>query len=279
MPDLHLPLLGPMAAWQMMFIVVGTPGIVFALSVLSIREPLRRGLRGGVTPRVREIARFIVQENPQTFLVLFLAYGGFALHAETVFVWLPTVFIRRFGWSPAEIGMIMGTIVLVCATLGVLVSMSMAERLQATGSVDALLRTSFRMGVALTPLAILLPLVDRPVLALAVLAPVSALSFGMFAMIPPTLQLITPNQMRGQVSAVFSVFNNVIGMMMGATSVALLTDYVFRDPLRLHHSLTVVAAVVLPASSALMWWGLPHFGRSMVRARAWIGTVERQADS
>ena len=283
-PDLHLPLLGPLAAWQLVFVIVGTPGMAFALVLLSIREPLRRGVRGGTsgmqhgsTPvaRTRDIAHFILRENPQTFAVLFLAYAGFALHADSVFVWIPTLFIRRFGWSPAEIGLIMGSIVLVCATLGVLASMSIAARLQARGSTDAVLRTSLLMGAALTPLGILLPLVNSPGTALLVLAPVSALSFGLFAMIPPTLQLITPNQMRGQVSAVFSVFNNVIGMMIGATSVALLTDYVFRDPLRLHHSLVVVATVTLPLSSALMWWGLPHFSRSIMRAEGWMGELAR----
>lgn len=283
-PDLHLPLLGPLAAWQLVFIIIGTPGMAFALVILSIREPVRRGVRGATSgmqhgrmpvARTRDIVHFIARENPQTFAVLFLAYGGFALHADSVFVWVPTLFIRRFGWSPAEIGLIMGSVVLVCATLGVLASMSIAARLQARGSVDAVLRTSLLMGAALTPLGILLPLVSSPGAALAVLAPVSALSFGLFAMIAPTLQLITPNQMRGQVSAVFSVFNNVIGTMIGATSVALLTDYVFDDPLRLHRSLVVVAALTLPLSSALMWWGLPHFSHSVVRAESWMGEVAR----
>jgi len=216
---------------------------------------------------------FIWRENPQTFAVLFFAYGGFAWHGNTVFVWMPTVFVRRFGWSPSEIGVAMGIVILVFATLGVLASMSVASRLQAKGAADALMRTSLLMGLALTPLSIVLPLLDSAAAALAVLAPVSALSFGMFAMVPPILQLITPNQMRGQVSAVFSLFNNVIGLMLGASSVALLTDYVFRDPLRLHHSLLVITLITLPLSCWLMWWGLPHLGRSIVSARSWISDV------
>ena len=52
--------------------------------------------------------------------------------------------------------------------------------------------------------------------------------------------------MRGQVAATFSFFNNVIGLMFGATYVALLTDYFFRDSTRLHHSLVVVAARCCP---------------------------------
>jgi hypothetical protein len=76
--------------------------------------------------------------------------------------------------------------------------------------------------------------------------------------------------MRAQVSAVFSLFNNVIGLMIGATSVALLTDYVFHDAARVHHSLAVVAAIVLPLSTYLAWRGLPHLGRSVLVAQSWM---------
>jgi hypothetical protein len=99
---------------------------------------------------------------------------------------------------------------------------------------------------------------------------VAALSFGIFAVVPPLLQLITPNQIRGQIAAIFSFFNNVIGLMIGATYVALITDYVLGDPARLHHSLAIVAATVLPASCLLAWWGLPHFKQSMSAAESWI---------
>jgi hypothetical protein len=161
-------------------------------------------------------------------------------------------------------------VLLVCATVGILASMAIAARFQAKGSPDALMRTSLLMGLALTPLGILLPLTDSPTMALAVMAPVVALSFGLYAMVPPILQLITPNQMRAQVSALFSLFNNVIGLMIGATSVALLTDYVFHDAARVHHSLAVVAAIVLPLSTYLAWRGLPHLGRSVLVAQSWM---------
>ena len=45
MPDFRIPFIGHVEAWQATFITVGAPGIVFALLVLTIREPLRRGVR------------------------------------------------------------------------------------------------------------------------------------------------------------------------------------------------------------------------------------------
>jgi MFS family permease len=285
MPELRLPLLGPLTGWQVTFITVGAPGMIFAFIILTLREPIRRGIRwsspaaaaSSAPPvaRVREVFHFIWRENPRTFAVLFLAYGGFGIHTDSLLVWMPTLFMRRFGWAAPQIGVTLGLVILFSATIGILGSMTLATRLQAKGSPDALLRTSLFVAMSLTPLGIALPFVDSPALMLALLAPIMALSFGLFAVVPPILQLITPNQMRGQVAATFSFFNNVIGLMFGATYVALLTDHLFRDTARLHHSLAVVAATVLPLATLLMWWGLPYFGQSIVKARAWLGNTAR----
>lgn len=280
LPHLQVPVFGPIAAWQATFIAVGAPGMIFALLILSIREPLRRGVRwssaqvghssdGIPVAKVGEVVRFIWNENRQTFTVLLFAYGGFALYADAILIWLPSVFARRFAWSPGRTGVTMGLVIGVCATAGILASVAIASRLQKRRSADALVRTSLLMALALVPLGILLPLMDSPAGILVLLAPVVALAFGLFAMAIPLLQLIAPNQMRAQISSIFSLFNNVIGLMAGATCVALLTDHVFHDPARVHHSLAAVAAIVLPTSTLLTWWGIPHIRRSITVAKTW----------
>lgn len=283
MPEILIPFIGTVRPWQVTFIAVGAPGMLFALLILSIREPLRRGVRPAPAPgaqdtqagvtRVRDVWSFIWRENPQTFLVVFLAYGGFAVFVDAILTWMPTVFVRRFGWSAGHIGLAMGSVMLPWANCGVLAATALASRLQSTGTPDALLRTSTMIGFALTPIGILLPLAGTPALALTLLGPMAALTFGLYAMVPPVLQLITPNQMRGQVVASFALFNNVLSLMLGATCVGLLTDHLFRDPGLLHRSLAVVAIAVLPLSTFLMRWGQPHFGRSILAAKSWIGSV------
>jgi hypothetical protein len=76
--------------------------------------------------------------------------------------------------------------------------------------------------------------------------------------------------MRAQVSAIFSFFNNVIGLMLGITYVALITDFVFQDPMKLNYSLSIVAITTLPPSLYCLWRGLKHYRESMMRAEAWL---------
>jgi hypothetical protein len=61
-----------------------------------------------------------------------------------------------------------------------------------------------------------------------------------------------PNRMRGQAVATYAVIANLIGLGIGPTAVALLTDGVFGDESMLRYSLVIVAlACHLVASVAL----------------------------
>src|ERR1035437_8389159 len=54
-PAMHVPIIGLSAPWRFTFFVVGAPGVVVALLVSSLREPLRHGLKqnaGGQTVRL-----------------------------------------------------------------------------------------------------------------------------------------------------------------------------------------------------------------------------------
>src|SRR5882757_3141134 len=104
MPNFRIPFIGHVEAWQATFIAVGAPGILFALLVLTIREPLRRGVRttqpastatAAPVASIREVFHFIWREHPRTFVAVFFVYGGFALYVDSLLVWMPTVFVRR----------------------------------------------------------------------------------------------------------------------------------------------------------------------------------------
>jgi hypothetical protein len=49
--------------------------------------------------------------------------------------------------------------------------------------------------------------------------------------------------MRAQMSAVYLFIVNLTGIGFGGTAVALLTDFVFRDDMKLHYSMAGVAAI------------------------------------
>jgi MFS family permease len=68
------------------------------------------------------------------------------------------------------------------------------------------------------------------------------------------LMVITPNQMRGQATAIYYFIISLAGLLIGPTSVALLTDYVFRDESALRYSLAIIgfAAPLLSVITAVL---------------------------
>jgi hypothetical protein len=82
------------------------------------------------------------------------------------------------------------------------------------------------------------------------------------------LQIITPNQMRGQVTALFLLIFNVIGFGLGGTVVAAFTDFVFGDESMLRYSMAATSALLGPIAIVTFWLGLKPYARSVQRAEA-----------
>ena len=62
---------------------------------------------------------------------------------------------------------------------------------------------------------------------------------------------------------------NLIGLMLGPTMVALLTDRVFRSDDSLYLSLAIVAGASVAGGTWLLWRARSHYGASMREARSW----------
>jgi MFS family permease len=63
------------------------------------------------------------------------------------------------------------------------------------------------------------------------------------------LQVVTPNEYRGQVAAAFVMTFNLFGLGLGPSAVAALTSFVFKDPRMVGWSIATVCAVVMPLSA------------------------------
>ena len=107
-----------------------------------------------------------------------------------------------------------------------------------------------------TPFGIAAPLVNDVWLALALMAPFTFLWSLPHGIAPAALQPITPNRMRAQVSALYLLSVNLIGLGIGPTFVALMTDYLYKDPALVGHSLATVAAITAPLSALILYTGL-----------------------
>jgi MFS family permease len=84
-----------------------------------------------------------------------------------------------------------------------------------------------------------------------------------------------PNQMRGFASALSGLLVNLIGLGLGPTSIALVTDYVFKDEQMLRYSLAYVPPIVLLVGSILGFLAMRPYLKSLDYLHIWSGQHEK----
>lgn len=273
-PVMDWPIVGELKPWQATFMVVGLPGIFMSALVLTIREPERRGrLYDAAANRpaaralpLRDVVAF-VRQHRRIFLPHNLGFAVGGIYAYAVFVWGPTFFIRSFEWTPGRAGVRFGAIVLAFGVTGTYFGGQLASYWMARGRMDALFRVAILSMLLLAPCAALAPLATVPGVALGGFGVIVFL-FSMAAAVAPTaLQLVTPNEMRGQVSSLFSFASIVIGLGAGPTLVALLTDHVFGFDAALRYSLAIVGCVAALACAGILNTGRGPFREAVILNR------------
>jgi MFS family permease len=153
--------------------------------------------------------------------------------------------------------------------LGAVIGGLLAERLAKRGYDDANMRVVLLASLLSMPGFILSPLMPTATLAVAVSAYALFFQSWVAGPINAALQTITPNQMRGQITALFLFVFNVIGFGLGPTAVALFTDYVFHSENLVGRSLSMASATLAPLGALMIWLSLKPYGRSVAQARAW----------
>ncbi|MEQ8485143.1 MAG: MFS transporter [Pseudomonadales bacterium] len=267
LPPVVVPWVGELRPWQLTFLLVGLPGIVVALLVMLMREPVRRdrlqaspggaGAAPGLLAHLREHRRVLAHHFGGLSLLVVIVYGATA--------WIPTFFMRVHGWSGADIGYAYGIIFMTCGTGGLLAGGLLADRWWRAGRSDAHLRVVLWSVATMTPCFALLPLAPSAEVAVALLAVATFTSSLHGGVAGAALQLITPNELRGQMTAVYFFIANLVGLGLGPTAVALITDFVLVDPLALGASIGLLAVVAGPVSVVVLATGLPFYRRSAER--------------
>ena len=243
-PNYVLPVFGELYSWQMVLVAVGLPGILLAAVMFTIAEPKRRGL---VTEdasgfAIREVWAF-VKTRGKYLTFHFVAYLCLAIQGWAFMTWVVEFFVRKHDWSRTEIGLTYGFVALVAGIIGSVWAGYYAGRLIARGGADAPMRVTFWGVLVLGPVAVFLPLFDSGLVAAVLLVPIT------FTMaMPPGLSnaalgAIAPNQMRGQMIALYLVCVNFLAYLLAPLIVGLMNDYVFGREDAIDLSLSSLAVV------------------------------------
>lgn len=268
--EVILPLIGSVRPWQITFFIVGLPGILVLLLMLTVKEPARRDVVAlsndaesqSEEPSIRE-ALVYVRHNIRAYGAVLLGFALLATASYGFFTWAPSFLIRTYDFEASKAGYSFGLLVLILGTGGTLLGGVFADRLLARGKLDAKMRVAIYAGGATLVFGCIAPLMPSAPLALLFLAP-TVVSIGIpVGLGPAALNFITPNQLRGQVIALYLFGVNLIGLGFGPTFVAVITDYVIGDPAAVRYSLAIFAVVI----SALAILAIAS-GMSAYRTRA-----------
>jgi MFS family permease len=270
-----LPVVGEVRSWQSVFFLVGAPGILLAPLMLTIREPNRRGAAPGTgelalaPPVSTSQAWGYARDNWRTFVFLNFGAGMMSLSGYAAAAWVPTFFARSFGLSPRQSGLTFGLIVATFGTLGIVSGGWLADWLRAKGHTDSNIRVALYGALFGLPFAALYPLMPTPVWAAVCLAPSVFACAVPFGVSPAAFQQMMPATMRAQASAIYLFVINVMGIGIGPTIVAAITERVFHDGKAVSLSLLITGTVAHATAAVLLWLALDPYRKSLSYLTRW----------
>ncbi len=264
-----LPLVGGVRPWQMIFLAVGIPGLIATLLLLTIKEPLRRGVTEFTKASASQSLAYIFK-NKGTFLCHNVGFGLLSLVSYGSAAWVPEFFRRVYHWDIPKIGLVYGSMVGVFGVLGIVGAGRIADAVRARGTLQANMLVGVFIALAWIPVHFLLFLAPSAGWAVVWLAPACVFAAAPFGIAPAAIQQMMPAAMRGQASAVYLFILNLIGLGLGPTAVAFFTQHVFGRDEAVNYSLLVVGVTASLLAAVLLWAGLKPFLRSLDRLNLWI---------
>lgn len=267
-----LPLIGEIKGWQLVFVVVGLPGLLIAALMFTVKEPYRRdriavGREDVEQLPIRDVVKFLISRW-RTYGSHFLGLSIMGIIGNAYLAWIPTVFIRTWGWGIAEISLYYGLVVSIGGIIGVNLGGWLGDRMYQRGTKDGHMRVVLYGTIMLVIAAVLVPLMPSPWLGLLLLIPHAIGSGIPTACGPAALMMITPNEMRGQVSAVYWFVLSILGLMIGPTAVAIASEMIFDGPQDIRYGLSLVCGVIGTFTWILVF-NLKHYRASVIEADGW----------
>jgi MFS family permease len=268
-----VPLIGEVRPWQIVFLVVGAPGLLIALIFrLSVKEPARRELLSPRMPTQLHVPPeglgVFLKTNLRTLSLVFMAFTFAGIASIGLLGWGPEFLRRTYDWPIAQAGYAYGVCLLVLGGTGAWIGGWLSDRLSKRGMIDAPVRLSFYAFLPIGPLIATMCFMPNGWGAVAFLGLATFAIATTQSLSPVIIQLITPNQYRAQVIAIYLFVANFIVIGIGPTAYAVVTDYVFEDKGALRYSIALVASVSMIFALLCITLALRPFRASHDRASA-----------
>ncbi|MDP1627280.1 MAG: MFS transporter [Parvibaculum sp.] len=250
-----LPVFGQVESWQVVFLACGVLGVAMAFLIFAAPRERKAGASSDGTGNAG-LGRFIRDNR----VFLFCHFLGFSLLCAMTYgaaAWLPTLLMRSHGLDVRTVGTLLAAVAVTAGIGGFVFNGWWVDRAFARGRKDAHLRHFALVGGAVA-------IIGGFGFSLGATAVVLVLCFAVIQFLQPfsgvagaVLQIATPPEYRGRISAAFILLYNSAGIALGPSLVVFLSDRVFASS-DLGPAIAASYALLGSTAAALLWAGRRH---------------------
>jgi MFS family permease len=271
-PPMVLPYFGELRPWQQTFIYVGAPGLLLAVLLLAMREPVRRQ---GAAPKAsaddvaasfRALAAHYARHR-WTLLLHHFGFLSFNLLGYAFVFWTVSFFTRVHGMDAASASLTFGWIFLIAGPLGSVWAGFMARQFALAGRPDATILAGLIGGTLTLPFILAIQVMPSATWAFVLYVPAMFFVNSPFGVANGALPLITPPPLRAQVGAV-NMLVGALGMMLGPPIAGVFNEQVFPGTEGVRYSVATVTLLFGSIGFACLWACRRHYARSVREVEA-----------
>lgn len=214
------------APWRMVLLVIGGPGLLWAVAILLIREPVRQTAEGDAAAAAAMDSNAWRATLMARVVPVYIVLAAASFVDNAVGAWAPTLLIREFGRDAAQVGVELGLLLTAGFGGGVLIGGALADRAGARGGWPRKLRVCLYSGLLILPASLLMNspsfkfvLAGVP-LYFALSGIVTAVGFS-------AILDVVPNRSRGLAMSLSFFLNVALGAGLGPTAVAVAGAHIF----------------------------------------------------
>ena len=275
-------LIGGSAAWKLVLIFLGVVGMVMTLGLATVREPrltssVAKEMQAERSLKAAEAAELPVVKAyaKKNWLPVISLYVGMALISLAAYAqgfWDVTYLTRTFGGDRGSVSFMYGMVQMFAGITGMLLGGITADRLTRRGVESSSYKLVIFGAAIATPFAFMYSLMGTEQMSLWLMVGTIFGTNICFACAASAMQRMYPAAMLGLAAGIYFFMSNAVGLMVGPTVVAAITDYGFGDPQKVGYSLSIVGGIARLLALVVFVVGLGSYVRLLREREGQLAT-------